>query len=119
MTCLSCPAYAALYLLLGALFTKRSMVIAVVYTLVFELLVSWVPAVINKLTVQYRLRALMIDWANIEINGGNDLISAELIGNSPPALHVAVLVGYTLALFVAAICIIRHREYTAGVAGDV
>jgi ABC-type transport system involved in multi-copper enzyme maturation permease subunit len=119
LACLSCPAYAALYLLLGTLFTKRSMVVAVVYTFLFELVVSLVPAVINKLTVQYRLRALMVDWANIDVNGGEDFISAELIGNSPPTLHVAVLLAYTLALLIAAVCINRHREYTAAAAGDV
>jgi ABC-type transport system involved in multi-copper enzyme maturation permease subunit len=119
LTCLSCPAYAALYLLLGALFTKRSMVISVVYTLVFELVVSFVPAVINKLTVQYRLRALMIDWANIQIDRSDNFISAELIGNSPPILHVTVLIVYTLALLFAAIYVVRNREYAASAAGDV
>ncbi len=54
---LSCPAYAAVYLLLGTIFTKRSMAIAVVYTLIFELAISLVPAVINKFTVQFRLRS--------------------------------------------------------------
>lgn len=42
ITLLSCPAYAALYLLLGTLFPKRSMVVAVAYTLVFELIISFI-----------------------------------------------------------------------------
>ena len=40
---------AGIYLMLGTIFTKRAMVISVAYTLVFELVVSFVPALINKL----------------------------------------------------------------------
>ena len=117
--CLSCPAYAALYLLIGTLFTKRSMVIAVIYTLVFELAVSLVPAIINKLTIQYRLRALVFDWTDLDVGRPDNFIASELISNAPASTHVMVLIGYTLGLLVAAIWLIRHREYTVGVGGDI
>ena len=95
------------------------MVIAVVYTLVFELVVSLVPAIINKLTVQYRLRALFVDWTAIDIGRTDDFVTAELISNAPSWVHVVVLIGYTLGLLTAAVCLIRHREYTVSVGGDI
>ena len=117
LICFSCPAYAAIYLLLGTLFTKRSMVIAVIYTLVFELAVSFVPAVINKLTIQFRLRALLVRWAEIPVEN-NDLLSAELFGDSLPRVHVFVLIGYTAILLLVALWVIRRREYAASAGGD-
>jgi ABC-type transport system involved in multi-copper enzyme maturation permease subunit len=119
LTCLSCPAYAALYLVIGTLFTKRAMVIAVAYTFIFEIVVSLVPAIINKMTVQYRLRALLVDWAEISFSDMDEFMSAELIGNAPAWLHVSILVGYTIGLLGIAVWLIRRREYTVGVGGDV
>ncbi len=43
LVCLSCPAYTAVYLLLGTLLPRRAMVLAVAYTLIFELVISFVP----------------------------------------------------------------------------
>ena len=122
LTCLAVPAYAAVYLVLGTLFTKRSMVIAVAYTLIFELGVSMVPAIINKLTVQYRLRALLIDWAHIQVsqeqNGVLDTIRS-LLGDAAAWWHVSVLVVYTLVCLVAAVVLVRTREYGLAKASEV
>ena len=95
------------------------MVIAVVYTLLFEMIVSLVPAMVNKLTIQFRLRALLMKWSNIDIGLGDDFLASELIGRAPPSLHVVVLIGYTVGLLIAAIWLIRRQEYTVGVGGDV
>lgn len=46
---LSCLAYGALFTLLGVVFQKRAMVVAVAYTILFEGIVSLIPAVINQL----------------------------------------------------------------------
>ena len=59
---LSCLAYGALYVFFGVLFLKRAMVAAVAYTFVSEVLVSFIPAVINRITVQYHLRSLLVKW---------------------------------------------------------
>lgn len=118
LICFSCPAYGAVYLLLGTIFTKRSMVIAVIYTLIFELAVAMVPAIINKFTIQFRLRALLISWGQITVDDNGGLISTELIGDSPPSVHVWVLLGYTTILLLAALWIIRRREYAASAAAE-
>ncbi len=119
LVCLSCPAYAAVYLVLGAMFPKRSMVIAVAYTLVFELIVSFVPAMINKLTVQYRLRALLVHWAEIPIGDRRDFGAMALVGDEAAWFHVMVLLAYTLALLLGALVLIRWREYSTTEEADI
>lgn len=120
LCCLAVPAYAAIYLMLGTIFTKRAMVISVAYTLLFELVVSFIPALINKLTIQYRLRALGIEWAEIDISqAGTRSAAADLFGSEPAWFHVTVLVGYTAALVLAATWLVRKREYLTTVSADV
>jgi ABC-type transport system involved in multi-copper enzyme maturation permease subunit len=117
ITLLSCPAYAALYLLLGALFPKRSMVIAVAYTLLFELIISFIPAIINTLTVQYRIRTLLYIWSgfNWASEGPNFM---EFVGNPPAWEHVVILLAYTFVLVVAAVGVVRGREFSAAEEGE-
>jgi ABC-type transport system involved in multi-copper enzyme maturation permease subunit len=105
---ISCPAYAALYLALGTLFPQRAMAIAVAYTLVFELVVSWVPAIINKLTVQYRLIALLQDWGGISFS--SEMIT--LFGYSPAWFHVTMLAGSTAGLLILSVVVVNLRELT-------
>jgi ABC-type transport system involved in multi-copper enzyme maturation permease subunit len=121
ITCLSVPAYGAVYLVLGTLLTKRSMVVAVAYTLIFEIGVSMVPAVVNKFTVQYRLRALMVDWAGIQISHSDEAFATlrSLLGEAPAWWHVSVLVVYTAVCLVAALLLVRSREYSEAKASDV
>jgi ABC-type transport system involved in multi-copper enzyme maturation permease subunit len=116
---LSCPAYAALYLLLGTLFPRRAMVIAVAYTLIFELVVPWMPALINKLTIQFRLRPLLLNWARIPIEDAQEFNITTLMGvNAPPWFHVLVLVSYTACLLVAVVVLIRWREFSTADEAD-
>jgi ABC-type transport system involved in multi-copper enzyme maturation permease subunit len=112
ITLLSCPAYAALYLLLGTLFPKRSMVIAVAFTLVFELIISFVPALINTFTVQYRIRTLLVLWSDISIGPDMNVLFA-FIGDPPAWEHAVVLVAYTLVLLAIAVGVVRGREFSA------
>lgn len=59
---LSSIVHAALYVLIGAVFYRRTMVAAVFYTLLVEGAVSFIPALINKATINYRLRGLLANW---------------------------------------------------------
>ncbi len=113
LTCLSCPAYAAVYLLLGVLFPRRAMVIAVAYTLIFELIIAFVPALINKLTVQYRLRALLVHWAELPIGDSRNFASMSLIGDAAPWEHVVTLMMYSVALVMIALLLVNVREFSA------
>jgi len=111
----SCVSYGSMYSLFGVLFRRRAMVIAVAYTLIFEFLVSFIPAVINQLTVQYRLRNLLVTWLD-----WRDLMPPEamiLLGNEPAWLQMLVLCGVTVVLLVAAGVAIQRKEYVT--ASDV
>lgn len=120
LCCLSVPAYAAIYLALGTIFTKRSMVIAVAYSLLFEVLVSFVPALINKLTIQYRLRALFVEWVGIELSNADDRFSwIDIVGDDPAWMHVVALVSYSLALILLSTWLVRKREYLVTSSADV
>ena len=112
LTMLSCPAYGALYLLLGALFPKRSMVIAVAYTLIFELIVSMIPALINTFTVQFRLRTLLFQWGELSL-GDNPNVLLAFVGDPPAWEHVLVLLTLTAILLLAAVGVAREREFSA------
>ena len=119
LCCLSVPAYAAIYLALGTIFTKRAMVISVAYTLVFELLVSFVPALINKLTIHHRLRALFLQWAEIDPQASGFSGSVDLFTEEPAWRHVMILTAYMLALVILSIWLVRRREYLVSVSADV
>lgn len=118
---LSCPAYGAIYLLLGTLLPRRALVLAVAYTLVFELIVRFVPAVINKLTVQFRLQALLVDWCELNLSGPGGRPSGvqALIGDDPAWQHVGILVLLPPILLLVAVAILRWSEFSASAESDV
>jgi ABC-type transport system involved in multi-copper enzyme maturation permease subunit len=112
---LSAPAYAAIYLFLGVVLPRRAMVLAVAYTLIFELVVSFIPAVINKITVQYRLRSLAAEWCDIAFTGTNQVSSTamQLIGTEPAWQQILTLIIQTVTLLGLAIGILRTSEFSA------
>jgi ABC-type transport system involved in multi-copper enzyme maturation permease subunit len=118
ITLLSCPAYAAVYLLLGTLFPKRSMVIAVAYTLIFELIISFIPAIINTFTVQYRIRTLLFLWSDMQDEAAEMNTLFAFIGDPPAWEHVVMLLAYTLTLLVLAIGVVRGREFSTADEGE-
>ncbi len=121
LVCLSCPAYGAIYLLLGTLLPRRALVLAVAYTLIFELIVAAVPAVINKLTIQYRLRALLVDWCQLSLTGPRGRQSGVLafIGDEPVWQHVAILLLLPPVLILVSIAILRWSEFSSSAESDV
>jgi len=104
---LSCLTYASLYLLLGVIFVRRAMTVAVAYTFVVEFLLGLTPAVVNQLTVQYYLRSLLVGWfamttGPVRVRG--------MVGTAPAWQYVLILLGMTAALLSAAALILRRRE---------
>ena len=84
------------------------MVTAVAYTLLIEYGLSFVPALANKLTINYRLRGLLAEWMDWEIAR---TIAENVMGREPPATHLLVLAAMTLALLGAAIFRMGHSEF--------
>lgn len=100
--------YAALFVFIGAAIASRATVVAVVYTLLFEGLLSNVPATINQLTVCYRLRALLVDWMGLTAL----LPDAEkFFGNEPAWEHLGCLVLYTVVVLSLATWTMRTKEF--------
>ena len=105
---LACFGYGAAYAVIGTLFHQRAMVISVGYMLVFEVVMSNVPAVVNQLTVQYRLFNLlfgMMDWV---APAG----SPWVLSDQPPSHHVLMLILYVAVLLLVAALCLRFREYS-------
>jgi len=121
LVCLSCPAYGAIYLMLGTLLPRRALVLAVAYTLIFELVIRFIPAVINKLTVQFRLQALLVEWCNLSLAdpGGRPSGVQALIGDEPAWQHVSILLLLPPVLLLIAVAILRWSEFSASAESDV
>lgn len=105
---ISSVCYAALYVLIGVAFSARATVVAVVYTLLFEGVLSTIPATINKFTVCYRLRALLAEWVNLQ-----DVRTAaqELFGYEPLWQHLASLAAYTTLVLALALLLVHSKEF--------
>ena len=78
---------------------------------------SFIPAIINTLTVQYRIRTLLILWGKMEIGPDMNALLA-FIGDPPAWEHVVVLVAYTLVVLAAAIGVVRSREFSTAEEGE-
>ncbi|EMI23017.1 membrane protein [Rhodopirellula maiorica SM1] len=105
---LSCFAHAALYVLIGVLFYKRTMVSAVFYTLAIEYGVSFVPALINKFTINYRLRGLLAQWMGWEEARSR---AENVFGAEPAETHLLVLFALTITLLGVASFKVTRTEY--------
>ncbi len=108
---LSCSCYAALYLLIGALISKRATVIAVIYSLILEGLIAWVPATVNQFTVSYRLWSLLVRWTDFaQLVNANQ--GAGLTFNSEPSwFNVLALIAYAGLVLALALYVVGRREY--------
>jgi ABC-type transport system involved in multi-copper enzyme maturation permease subunit len=115
---LSCPAYAAIFLTVGVMWPRRAMVMSVAYTLLFEMVMSFVPAVINKITIQYRLRALAANWCSLGIPGVEESGVMMLIGNESAWTHIIILLGITLGLLTVSIVKLRTTEFSTSSESD-
>ncbi len=105
---LSCFAYGALYLLLGIIFLHRGLVVAVAYTCIFEVMVPFIPAMINQLTMQYHLRCIM--ERGLRFRGLPAVEKELLFGTAPAWQHVLALLGGTAGLLAATVFILSRRE---------
>ncbi|HAD60136.1 MAG TPA: hypothetical protein DCG12_12900 [Planctomycetaceae bacterium] len=110
-------AYSALYLVIGALFPARAMVFCVAYTIGAEGILSMLPAVVNRLTVQYRLRSFLFhhlqDGSGVSEGVGDALLVTG--GADQPLwilIHAAICLGVSLL-------IVLSREFTTAAESDV
>lgn len=108
ISALSSMSYAALYLLLGAVFFRRASIVAVIYSLILEGAISFVPATINQAAVSFRLRTLIVNWTVLK---KEEVAEVVPMGTEAPWVTILLLVAYSVALLAIACFIIRTREY--------
>ncbi|MBM3997922.1 MAG: hypothetical protein FJ297_00020 [Planctomycetes bacterium] len=89
---------------------QRAMVFAFVYTLVFEYLVGWIPAVINQFTVQFHVRCLLMNWIRLE---GMPSGVRLFFNDAPSWQHLVSLVAYFVLTFGLALIILESREFVS------
>ncbi|MEM7474073.1 MAG: ABC transporter permease [Planctomycetota bacterium] len=103
-------AYAAIYLLIGAVFFRRATIVAVIFSLVIEGLGAWIPATINQFTISYRLRTLMTEWSDMgQIINHRDV--PFLFGDEGVFFTMLIIVSYTVIVLGIACYLITKREY--------
>jgi ABC-type transport system involved in multi-copper enzyme maturation permease subunit len=107
---LSALAYGAVYLLLGVIFLRRAMVAAVAYTFISEVLISFVPALINQLTVQFHLRTLLVRWMDWENRAESLRTGSQFFSTAPAWQHILALLVFAALFLFAAVLVLRRRE---------
>lgn len=105
---LSCFVHAALYLFIGAMFYRRTMVAAVLYTIIVEGVISFIPALVNQFTINYRLRGLLADWMGWEEARSR---AENIFGSEPASMHLMILAIMTIALLAASMYRVERAEY--------
>ena len=107
LSLLSCLAHAALYILIGTIFFRRTMVTAVVYTLLVEYGIAFVPAMANRLTINYRLRGLLAEWMNWT---AARTVTENIGGQEAAWFHVSVLLATSATLVAVSILRLTWTE---------
>jgi ABC-type transport system involved in multi-copper enzyme maturation permease subunit len=107
LSVLSCFAHASLYILIGTVFFRRTMVAAVFYTMVIEYGLARVPAVANKMTINYRLRGLLADWTQWP---GARSIAEDVLGSESTATHLFALAVISAILLAIAVLRLSRAE---------
>ena len=100
-------AYNALFVLFGFLVPRRAMIVALLYGILFELILSFVPALVNDLTITYYLRSLVVAMLDIPIPRE----IARMVGGASAGVAVTTLLGITVGALGLASVLAGRREY--------
>jgi len=115
---LSSFCYSSLLCLLGTIMHKRPMILAIIYVLLVEGVISLLPAVVNASTINFYLRSIFLRLMGWELT---DLPNALSFINDPNMFSQFSTMGDLLSL--AVLCLIflftantllRNREYHVG-----
>lgn len=100
-------AYVALFVLFGFLIPRRAMIVALLYAIFFELILSFVPALVNEFTITYYLRSLVVGILDLEIPRE----IARMVGGASPTASVFALVCIVVASLGLASMMAARKEY--------
>lgn len=109
LTLVGAPAYAAAFALLGVAFERISMGLAFVYALLVEGFIATIPAVINQITIRYRLQTLLARWRDwpLEFEGYESMTP---IDPGPDWQQIAIVLAVAAVLMGVVVLIARSRE---------
>lgn len=111
---ISCLGRGAAYSLFAVALPQRAMVFAVAYTMIFEYLVGFIPALINQLTVQFHLRCLLIRWMGwARLPEGLKLF----FDDSSVAYHLLVLAAYCGVVLGTSVILLEQRQFASSEEG--
>jgi ABC-type transport system involved in multi-copper enzyme maturation permease subunit len=119
LSLLSAIAYSAVYLLVGAVFPKRAMVFCMMYTVLVELVFGSIPAVINRITVQFRLRTLFVNWMPLDERMKDESVFQYVMAEGSSFMQCFWLIALSSLFLVAAIVVAHRKEFTSATEGDV
>lgn len=111
MVFVASPIYAAIFSLIGVIFSRRSMVFGAGYIIVGEMGFAWIPANINKVTGGFHLFSLstyLFGWNWFPIPKQEFVTiygSTSLVGS------ISFLIAIPIVCLVLAAFIVRWREY--------
>lgn len=100
-------AYNALFVLFGFALPRRAMIAALLYGIVFELILSFVPALVNELTITYYLRSLVVDILDLELPRE----AARAVGGAAVPVALLALACITIGSLALASLLAARREY--------
>lgn len=113
---LACPAYGAIFTLIGTIAPRRSMVVAVTYILTFEGLISFlpvlgIPSLISRITVQYPLRSMMVRALRLdELPEDFTSLTSLVVGESNNWIDVASIALITVIALATSVWVLRSQE---------
>ena len=106
----SAVAYAALFVTIGTLIQKRAMVSGFVYGLFVEAILSTLPATINQFTVSFRLRSMLFQMLELNLN-----VAAEMgrffDTSASVSFHLFCLALYTVVLLGIALWRVQASQF--------
>ncbi len=107
---ISAVAYAALFVAIGTLIQKRAMVSGFVYGLFVEAILSTLPATINQFTVSFRLRSMLFQMLDLNLN-----VAAEMgrffDTTASVSFHLFCLALYTVVLLGLALWRVQASQF--------
>jgi ABC-type transport system involved in multi-copper enzyme maturation permease subunit len=114
LVCLSCIAYAAVFLLLGVIIPRRAMVAGVIYAVLIEVAAAFIPAAVNLLTIQHRLRCVLVRCIDMDVTSvGRNPVYLAYFGEESTFWHVGILIAMTIGYLIAAALVLHLREFTS------
>lgn len=100
-------AYNAVFILFGFLTPRRGMIVALIYGVLFELILSFVPALVNQFTVTYYLRSLVVELLDV----GIPREITRIVGGASLTLALLALLAIAVVTLGLSSTLAARREY--------